>query len=99
MEAHEARATGGSERRDDAETFEVRQLGAMEQPSWNAARLDDLSGKVDEGFMRMDARFAQVDARLDQIDAKFDRKFDRMQLTLITVGGGIIAALITTSQI
>lgn len=39
---------------------------------WTDERLDDLNGKVDDGFRRMDERFAAVDARFAQVDARLD---------------------------
>jgi hypothetical protein len=48
-------------RQDDAEVFEVQQSKAMEQPSWNEARLDDLNGKVDALSRKVDKRFEKVD--------------------------------------
>lgn len=47
---------------------------------WTDERLDDLNGKVDDGFKRMDERFAQIDGRFAKVDERFDRfeeKVDR----------------------
>jgi hypothetical protein len=61
--------------------------------SWNDERMDELSGRVDNGFKEMRAGFARVDqemkegfARVDKemkegfvrVDAKFDKLVDRI---------------------
>jgi hypothetical protein len=77
-------------RQDDAELFEVQQLRAMEQPSWNEGRLDDLSKRVDEGIGRLDEErkglraevkegFDRVDKRFDRVDQRFDRVDKRFE--------------------
>jgi archaellum component FlaC len=75
-----------------AETFEVQQLKAMEQPKWNEGRLDDLSKRVDDGIGRLDEDrkelrgemkegFDKVDKRFDKVDKRFDKvdkRFERV---------------------
>lgn len=97
MGASDARAAAGGlhSGQDDAETFELQQLRAMEQSRWNEARLDDLNRKVDEGFKETREAFARIDATLVRIDEKFDRKFDRLQWLLLASAAGIIATLIS----
>ena len=57
--------------------------------AWTDERLDDLTNRVDEGFVRadartdrfedqVDARLAQVDARFDKLEERVDNGFDRM---------------------
>ncbi|MGD9735790.1 MAG: hypothetical protein AB7V58_09315 [Solirubrobacterales bacterium] len=49
---------------------------------WTDERLDDLNGKVDDGFRRVDERFDRVDERFERMDVRFDRvdeKFERME--------------------
>jgi hypothetical protein len=57
------------------ETFEVQQLRAMEQPSWNEGRLDDLNRKVDDGIGRQDDERkelrAEVKAGFEKVDEEF----------------------------
>lgn len=78
----EAVASGVQEQRQDAETFAVQQLRAMEQPKWNEGRLDDLSKKVDDGIGRLDEErkelrgevkegFNAVEKRLEKVDEEF----------------------------
>ena len=54
--------------------------------SWTDERLDDLNGRVSDGFDRvegqvrdlrgeMNARFEKVDERFDKVEAKFDKRF------------------------
>jgi len=80
----------------------------MERVAWSDERLDDLSGRVDAGFDRLDKRFEQVDRRFDAVDRRFDameRRFDdnmremrgefaALRITLVRVGGGIMAGLV-----
>jgi chromosome segregation ATPase len=77
---------------EDAETFTVQQLRAMEQPSWSEGRLDDLNNKVDAGIGRLDEErkelrgemkegFAQVCRRFEKVDERFDKvdqRFDKV---------------------
>lgn len=58
--------------------------------AWTDDRLDDLQSEVRRGFARMDARFDRMDARMDG----FDDRFDGLYRVIITLGGGIIAAII-----
>jgi hypothetical protein len=47
----------------------------MERPmtEWNNDRLDELNGRVKDGFAEVDKRFAEVDKRFDKVDARFLR--------------------------
>jgi uncharacterized coiled-coil DUF342 family protein len=47
----------------------------METPmtEWNDDRLDELNGRMKEGFAGVDKRFAEVDRRFDKVDARFVR--------------------------
>jgi tetrahydromethanopterin S-methyltransferase subunit G len=62
--------------------FEMQQSSAMQRPSWNEGRLDDLNMKVDKGFERLDderkelrgemkAGFDRIDKRFDKVDEEF----------------------------
>jgi hypothetical protein len=107
------RAREPQEQRDDAEMFTVQQLRAMEQPSWNEGRLDDLNKRVDDGFKRMDVGFERMDERFEKTDKRFEKineefkavrsemkaDFDRMHRTLFLGAAGIIAALITSPHL
>jgi len=74
------------ETREDAETFAVQQLKAMEQPKWNEGRLDDLNKRVDDGIGRLDEErkelrgdmkdeFKSVRAEMREGFARVDREF------------------------
>lgn len=56
---------------------------ASRRATWTDERLDDLQGEIKRGFERMDERFDRIDDR-----------FDGLYRTLVTVGGGLIAAVI-----
>jgi hypothetical protein len=51
--------------------------------NWTNERLDDLSGRMDEGFRRVDADLRGLSARIDGL-----------QRTMLQVGGAVIVALI-----
>ena len=58
-------------------------MGAMRQ-SWTDERLDDLAQRMDNGFARVDADLRALNAR-----------FDVLQRTLLQVGAGLGAGLLT----
>lgn len=79
MQASDDRAAGGAqERRDDVEMFTVQQLRAMEQPSWNEGRLDDLNKRVDDGFKRMDEEFKRMDEEFKTVRGEMHRGFEKV---------------------
>jgi chromosome segregation ATPase len=47
----------------------------MERPmtEWNDDRLDELNGRVKDGFAQVDQRFEQVDKRFEKVDEHFVR--------------------------
>ncbi|HET8954860.1 MAG TPA: hypothetical protein VFN18_04295 [Solirubrobacterales bacterium] len=57
---------------------------------WNDGRLDELSKRVDDGFVEMRREFTGVNQRIDHLG----ERFDAMQRTLMQIGGGILVALI-----
>lgn len=65
---------------------------------WTDERLDDLNGKVDQGFVdvkaEMGGRFDRVEARMDAQFSQLNERFDRMQHTLIGAAAVIVAALL-----
>jgi chromosome segregation ATPase len=107
MQASDAEATGESqEQRDDLEMFKLQQLTAMERPSWNEGRLDDLNKRVDDGFKRMDAGFAKVDERFEKVDEEFkavrgeiSAGFDRLFWRLVTTGLSLAAVALALAQL
>jgi hypothetical protein len=69
--------------------------------SWNEERMDELSGRVDDGFKEMREGFARVDARFERLhtrlDARFDKidaRFDKLFLAVFTAGVGFAATTI-----
>jgi hypothetical protein len=55
----------------------------VEMTEWNDGRLDELSKRVDDGFIG-------VNQRIDHLSTRFDA----LQRVLMQVGGGIFVALI-----
>jgi archaellum component FlaC len=47
--------------------------------SWNDDRLDELNGRVKEGFAEVDKRFDKVDERFDKVDERFLRVESEMK--------------------
>jgi hypothetical protein len=84
----------------------------MERPmtEWNDDRLDELNGRVKEGFADVNKRFEQVDERFEQVSSKeemgevraelrqLNLRFDRLLHTLMVIGwsfaGTVLAALV-----
>jgi DNA anti-recombination protein RmuC len=76
--------------------------------SWTDECLGEFSKRIDERFDRVDERFEAVVRRFDEVDKRFDRletkmetgfailedRFDRLQQTIIQVGGGLIGVMI-----
>lgn len=86
MEA--ARATWTDSRLDDLKETVV----GIDQ------KLTRLDQKVDEGFTRLDTKIDEKVGRLDKkVEAGFDRvndRIDKLQHSMIVVGGGLIAAML-----
>lgn len=61
--------------------------------TWTDERIDDFRNEVS-------GRFDGVDRRLERIDERFDRideRFDALYRAIVTLGGGIIAAIIVSA--
>jgi hypothetical protein len=64
-------------------------MQTMARESWTDERLDDLNGRVGDGFRRVDERFDRVDERFKHVDERFrqvderfrhvDERFDRLE--------------------
>jgi hypothetical protein len=83
MHASDAKgAEEAQERRDDAEMFTVQQLRAMERPSWNEGRLDDLNRKVDDGIKRLDEERkdlrGEMKAGFEKVDREMKAGFEKV---------------------
>jgi hypothetical protein len=65
--------------------------------SWTDERLDDLNGRVSEGFHRMDTRFAQIDARLDGMQRTMTQGFIAL-VGLQVAGLGAVLGFIATQS-
>jgi len=70
--------------------------------SWTDVRLDELSGRVDQGFERLSAEmragFEQVNSRIDRLDGRVDGLYNRMFQASVVLGAaliGLIAAIVT----
>lgn len=51
----------------------------MSRESWTDERLDDLNGRVSDGFRQVDERFRQIDKRFEQVDRRFERVEDEIK--------------------
>ncbi len=51
----------------------------MERPmtEWNDDRLDEMNGRMKEGFASVDKRFDKVDERFKEVDKRFDKVDER----------------------
>lgn len=54
----------------------------METPmtEWNDDRLDELNGRMKEGFAAVDKRFAAVDKRFEKVDERFEKVATREEM-------------------
>ncbi|HVD86734.1 MAG TPA: hypothetical protein VNB59_04940 [Solirubrobacterales bacterium] len=62
--------------------------------SWNDNRLDELSGRVDNGFKEMREGFDRLDQAMREGFAEINGRIDRLMLTLLVAAIGIIGTLI-----
>jgi ribosome assembly protein YihI (activator of Der GTPase) len=60
--------------------------------NWNDDRLDELSGRVDEGFKEMRQGFARVDEKFDRVG----ERIDKLIFTMRAVGGAVAATAIVS---
>jgi hypothetical protein len=68
-----------------------------EMTEWNDGRLDELSKRVDDGFVHMREEFTGVNKKIDHLGGRIDHlgtRLDALQRILMQVGGGILVALI-----
>lgn len=67
---------------------------------WTDERLDDLNGRVSDGFARIDDDLrclrAEMNARFELMEDRFDARFDALHKLLLRAAGGAIAVLVTT---
>lgn len=61
----------------------------MESPmtEWNDDRLDDLNGRVNEGFAKVDERFIRLEGEMKEGFAKVDQRFDKVDQRFDKVDG------------
>jgi archaellum component FlaC len=85
----------------------------MERPmtEWNDDRLDELNGRMKEGFVEVDKRFEQVDERFEQVDERFVRlerdmkagfdklneRFDRLYYLILVTIVGLAGSLLAST--
>jgi hypothetical protein len=77
-------------------------MEAMRQ-SWSDDRLDDLNRRVDDGFRDLRAEIRGVRGEVSGLRAEIhegrrhvDDRFDRLNQTLMVIGGGLIATSFAT---
>lgn len=72
--------------------------GNMEtvRKAWTDERLDDLAKRVDEIAVRMDSGFAEMRTDFKDLRRDFDRRFDALQLTMLTGFISLSVALIVS---
>jgi len=85
----------------------------METPmtEWNDDRLDELNGRMKEGFADVDKRFDKVDKRFDKVDERFARiegemkagfeklndRFDRLYYLIVMTIVGLAGSLLASN--
>lgn len=65
-----------------------REAGMTE---WNDSRLDELSKRVNNGFVEMREEFRRVDRRFEQVDLRFDALHQLLTRMAWTYGIGMLA--------
>ncbi len=63
--------------------------------NWTDSRLDDLNERVGQIDANMDAGFKRADEKMDAGFNRLNDRIDKLQHSLIVVGGGLIAAMLT----
>ena len=63
--------------------------------NWTDSRLDDLNDRVGQIDEKMDAGFKRADEKLDAGFNRLNDRIDKLQHSMIVVGGGLIAAMLT----
>jgi hypothetical protein len=51
--------------------------------SWTDARLDDLNGRVSEGFQRLDVRIDRANGEVRELRTEMNARFDAVQRTTV----------------
>jgi len=69
-------------------------LSSVERTAWTDERIDDLADRMDAGFARMDRNFERVDRDIRDLRSELRFEVGALRLTLIRVGGGIMAGLV-----
>ncbi|HET6999101.1 MAG TPA: hypothetical protein VFI03_10980 [Solirubrobacterales bacterium] len=63
--------------------------------SWTDERLDDLNGRVSDGFRQVDRRFERVEGEIGDLRQEMNNRFDSIQRTItigaITLSGSFVA--------
>jgi hypothetical protein len=65
--------------------------------SWTDERLDDLNGRVSDGFRRVDTRFERVEGEIKDLRRETNGRFDRMESRLDGIQRTIALGAITLS--
>jgi hypothetical protein len=83
------------------EDYAVRMQTMRE--TWTDERLDDLNGRVSDGFQQVDKRFERVEGEIGDLRQEMNNRFDSIQRTIalgaITLSGSFVAgfaALVAT---
>jgi hypothetical protein len=66
----------------------------MERTAWTDQRLDDLSGRIDQGFTRVDADLRELRTEIGTLRTELGGEIAAFRLTLLRVGGGIMVGLV-----
>lgn len=62
--------------------------------SWNDERLDELSGRMDDGFKEMRAGFDRLGKEMKEGFLEVNKRIDRLMLTLVVGTLGMLGALL-----
>jgi hypothetical protein len=66
----------------------------VERTAWTDERLDDLARRMDAGFERVDGDIRELRTEIRDMRAELRSEIDALRVTLIRVGGGMMAGLV-----
>lgn len=61
---------------------------------WTDERLDDMNGRMGEGFDRLDKDVREVRSEVGELRAEMNTRFEAMHRLIVQVGGGLFGTMV-----